>query len=185
MASPELDLSRPRRLNGGLLVVLVLFFIFWQAGKYAADGNSLSHWLLSARFTAAHDVEHPIAKLMADAEDKYKALLSKQSKTLAEAVHEYQRRYNRDPPNGFDEWFDFATRHDVKMIDEYNAVFDDLEPFWSLSGEELRRRVEQVRASHVHANDVSTSRTGRSPACDRPRASGGWERTCPGHAKTL
>ena len=156
MASPELDLSRPRRLNGGLFAVIALIFIFWQAGKYAADGNGPSRWLLSARVSAVQDIEHPISKLMADAEDKYRTLLSKQSKTLADAVTEYKKRYKRDPPKGFDEWFSFANQHDVKMIDEYDAVFEDLEPFWTLSGEEVRRRAEQVRVCHIHTYDVST-----------------------------
>jgi len=30
------------------------------------------------------------------------------------------------------------------MIDEYDGMIDDLKPFWSLSGEEIRRRSFQV-----------------------------------------
>ena len=65
---------------------------------------------------------HPIPKLMADAQTRYKKLLGRQSLTLLQAVHEYKRRYGRDPPKGFDEWFAFAKQlNGVKMIDEYGS----------------------------------------------------------------
>jgi hypothetical protein len=88
--------------------------------------------------------EHPIPKLMDDAEDEYRAKLRRQSRTLDEAVVEYKRRYKRNPPKGFDEWWAFAKENDVWMVDEFNAVVNDLEPFWQLSGEEIRRRTLQV-----------------------------------------
>jgi len=82
---------------------------------------------------------------MADAEDKYRRLLGRQSRSFPEAVSEYRRRYNRDPPRGFDDWYAFAMANNVKIIDEYDGMVDDLAPFWILSGEEIRRRVLQVR----------------------------------------
>ena len=148
MDTPNIDLNRPRRLNGGLFVALALFLIFWQAGKFAANRQDISDWLRT-RSPSARDVDHPIPRLMAEAEDKFRNLLAKQSKTLAEAVAEYKKRYKRDPPKGFDDWFTFAINNDIKIIDEYDSVFQDLDPFWDLSGYELRRRVEQVSVRHV------------------------------------
>ncbi|KAJ3571640.1 hypothetical protein NP233_g3610 [Leucocoprinus birnbaumii] len=87
---------------------------------------------------------HPIPKLMDEAEDKFRAKLKKQSKTLEDAVKEYRRRYKRSPPKGFEEWWDYAQRNDVKMVDEFDGLMSDLEPFWQLSGEEIRRRTLQV-----------------------------------------
>ncbi|TDL15140.1 glycosyltransferase family 90 protein [Rickenella mellea] len=81
---------------------------------------------------------------MAEAEDKYRKLLAKQSKTLVDAVNEYRRRYGREPPRGFGDWWKFAVEHDVKMMDEYDGMVEDLAPFWELPGEELRRRAVQV-----------------------------------------
>ncbi|KAF8331788.1 hypothetical protein F5887DRAFT_890461 [Amanita rubescens] len=81
---------------------------------------------------------------MEDAEAEFKKKLSSQSKTLKAAVAEYKRRYKRNPPKGFDEWFKFAHQNDVKMIDEYDGLMQDLEPFWELPGEEIRRRSRQV-----------------------------------------
>ncbi|KAG8954787.1 capsule-associated protein CAP1 [Tulasnella sp. 419] len=89
-------------------------------------------------------IEHPIPKLMHDAQVKFKALMTRQSKTLKQASAEYRRRYKRDPPKGFDDWWKFAQDNNVKIIDEYDNLIRDLEPFWALSGEELRRRAVQV-----------------------------------------
>ena len=88
--------------------------------------------------------EHPIPQLMQEAEEKYRKKLGSQSKTLKDAVMEYKRRYRRPPPKGFDAWWDFAQKYNVKMVDEYDGMIDDLKPFWSLSGEEIRRRSFQV-----------------------------------------
>ena len=86
---------------------------------------------------------------MEDAEVEFKRKLSSQSKTLKAAVTEYKRRYKRVPPKGFDQWFKFAQQNDVKMIDEYDCLVQDLEPFWELSGEEIRRRSRQVGLNHL------------------------------------
>ncbi|TDL27904.1 glycosyltransferase family 90 protein [Rickenella mellea] len=90
------------------------------------------------------DIPHPIPVLMAEAEDKYRDLLAKQSKTLADAVNEYRRRYKREPPKGFGDWWKFAVEHKAKMVDEYDGLLEDLAPFWEMPGEELRRRALQV-----------------------------------------
>ena len=54
----------------------------------------------------------------------------------------------------------FAQKNEVKMIDEYDGLVKDLEPFWALSGEELRRRSEQV--GHLPSIDVVQIRDGTS-----------------------
>ncbi|KAG6889563.1 hypothetical protein C0995_016690, partial [Termitomyces sp. Mi166 len=46
---------------------------------------------------------HPIFELIRDAEAAWDAKLKRSSKTLAEAVAEYKRRYKRLPPRGFDD----------------------------------------------------------------------------------
>ena len=82
---------------------------------------------------------------MAEAETRYRNLLGKQSKTLPQAVAEYKRRYGRNPPRGFDDWWRFAQENNVVMIDEYNNINEDLAPFWTLSGEQMRERATAVR----------------------------------------
>jgi hypothetical protein len=87
---------------------------------------------------------------MTEAEENFKQMLSRQSTTLKRAVAEYKRRYGRNPPKGFDQWWSFAQKHNVKIIDDYDAVFEDLAPFWDMSGEEFRTRVEVVCGSLTH-----------------------------------
>lgn len=104
--------------------------------------HSLSSSLNSALSSDA--TYHPIPSLMAEAESNYRRLITRQSDSLTAAVAEYRRRYKRDPPKGFDDWFAFAKENDVKIIDEYDAMVKDFAPFWDLSGEEIRRRALQV-----------------------------------------
>ncbi|KAF8523702.1 hypothetical protein BU17DRAFT_74903 [Hysterangium stoloniferum] len=87
---------------------------------------------------------HPIPQLINSAEANFTTMMSNQSTTLEEAVAEYRRRYNRNPPKGFDDWFAFAVENDAKIIDEYDSMMKDFSPFWSLTGEEIRRRALQV-----------------------------------------
>jgi hypothetical protein len=82
---------------------------------------------------------------MAEAEGNFNRMLSRQSTTLKKAVAEYKRRYGRNPPKGFDQWWDFTQKHNVKIVDDYDAVFEDLAPFYQMSGQEFRTRVDVVR----------------------------------------
>ncbi|OAQ59054.1 glycosyltransferase family 90 protein [Pochonia chlamydosporia 170] len=52
-----------------------------------------------------------------------------QSSTPAEAVAEYKRRYHRPPPKGFEEWVTFALERDSKIIDDFDQIDRDLEPY--------------------------------------------------------
>jgi hypothetical protein len=89
-------------------------------------------------------IHHPIPKLMSDAREDFDKKLSRQSTTFPQAVTEYQKRYGRNPPKAFNEWFAFAKEYNAVLVDEYDQLYKDLEPFWSFSGEELRRRCVQV-----------------------------------------
>ncbi|KAJ6468222.1 hypothetical protein C8R45DRAFT_837910 [Mycena sanguinolenta] len=80
------------------------------------------------------------------AETRFRAKLAKQSPTLAAAVAEYRRRYSRPPPAGFDKWYEFAMKYDFVMVDEFDSIFEDLQPFWALSGAEVRQRAALVGA---------------------------------------
>jgi hypothetical protein len=138
----------------GPLFLICLFLVFLQAGLFA--GHRKHEWLEFAklerhwhrRLTASDSDsalrEHPITKLMADAELAFRKKLTRQSQTLKATVKEYKRRYRRNPPLGFDKWWEFAQQNNVKLVDEYDGLMEDLAPFWSLSGEEFRRRALQV-----------------------------------------
>lgn len=142
----------------GILFFVAICVVFMQAGLWAArraaqesfPDNSLvpKPKLLSLvrKDPNAGIKEHPIPKLMAQAENNFRNLLSSQSKTLADAVAEYKRRYKRDPPLGFDEWWNFVQDNGVLMVDEYDAINEDLAPFWDITPVEFRLRASLVRA---------------------------------------
>ncbi|TRM55575.1 hypothetical protein BD626DRAFT_524589 [Schizophyllum amplum] len=87
---------------------------------------------------------HPIPQLIADAQERFERKVARQSRTLEAAAAEYRRRYGRNPPKGFDKWWAFAKDNDFVMVDEFDGLVDDLEPFWEISGEELARRALQT-----------------------------------------
>ena len=146
---------RPVDQRPGWPLFIGAFLLFMLAGFFGArhDRNAAARtgsrirwptsWVSLARSTDT-GTEHPITTLMEEAKDAFTKRLAKQSKTLPEAVAEYKRRYGRDPPRGFDHWFKFAKENDFKLVDEFDAIVEDLAPFWSLSGEEMRRRAAEV-----------------------------------------
>lgn len=125
------------------LQLAILSVVFWKAGTYLARPRVAAS--TTASTSAPPLTEHPIPQLMTAAEDAYRAKLARQSTSLGEAVAEYRRRYGRDPPKGFDRWYWYAVKHKFVLKDEFDAIDEDLRPFWALSGQELRRRVDQVR----------------------------------------
>jgi hypothetical protein len=78
------------------------------------------------------------------AQEQFEDKVNRQSKTLDEAVTEYRKRYDMDPPKGFDEWFQFAKDNKAVMIDEYDQLMRDLSPFRQFAGSEIRERAIQV-----------------------------------------
>ncbi|GAA5901069.1 uncharacterized protein JCM6883_004741 [Sporobolomyces salmoneus] len=88
---------------------------------------------------------HPIHLLISQARSEWASKLSRQSKTLAQGIEEYERRYQRRPPKGFDEWYYHALANDFIMRDEFDLVDQFVTPFLALSPEEVRRRHEMLQ----------------------------------------
>ena len=89
--------------------------------------------------------EHPIKTLVRQAQAEFEEQLARQSRTFKSAASEYQRRYHRLPPPGFDLWYEFAVKHNSPIIDDFVIINGSLKPFWTLSGSEVRRRLANVR----------------------------------------
>ncbi|GLA59759.1 capsule-associated protein CAP1 [Aspergillus tubingensis] len=96
------------------------------------------------RKAAQPDSLHPIASLVNNAEQQFDRLLSRQSKTLAQAVNEYRERYNMHPPPHFDKWFQFAKDRGVQLFDEYDTIYHALLPFWALEPKTIRDRARET-----------------------------------------
>lgn len=91
---------------------------------------------------------HPIPKLIQDAEARYSAMKTRQSKSLPKAIAEYRRRYGINPPPNFDHWYEFAKNHNVVLIDEYDTVYHSLKPFWGLPPSEIRQKAREAIGFH-------------------------------------
>ncbi|KZV78280.1 hypothetical protein EXIGLDRAFT_847684 [Exidia glandulosa HHB12029] len=81
---------------------------------------------------------HPIYDLIARAEYLWEEKLATQSRTLRQACDEYERRYNRHPPKGFDQWWRWTSQHDVLLRDEYDQIDVDMEKYWAVPPEDLQ-----------------------------------------------
>jgi len=81
-------------------------------------------------------------------------MLERQSSNLHAAIANYQIRYRRVPPPGFDKWFAYAKLHESPIIDDFDSIIQSLEPFWKMSPAQLRKNIEDVLElpnSHVWA----------------------------------
>lgn len=119
----------------------------FRTPKWTANPLSFRQGLMrksGSKVVQRPPIQHPIPKLMARAKDNFEKKLHAQSKTLEAAIAEYRKRYEMDPPKGFDEWFQFAKDNQVDMIDEYDQLMRDLAPFRQFSGSEVRERAIQV-----------------------------------------
>ena len=86
---------------------------------------------------------HPIYYLAEEARTRFEASQRHQSRSLVEAVAEYERRYGHSPPPGFDKWYDFVVENNVRFIDEYDFM-TSLDLYWHVSPKVLRDYVEQA-----------------------------------------
>ena len=95
---------------------------------------------------------HLITQLIDSAETEFESIRASQSKSLEEAVREYQRRYNTSPPPHFDKWYEFAIKRDTQLIDEYDGIFDSILPFWAVEPSVLRARVREALGYSENSN---------------------------------
>ncbi|TDL15134.1 hypothetical protein BD410DRAFT_796643 [Rickenella mellea] len=159
-----------------LIFTACVFLLFMPASLYTSRQRPQKFNSDQLVIVEGMNGPHPIPALMAEAEDKYRNLLAKQSKSLVDAVNEYRLRYGREPPKGFGDWWKFAVEHNVTMVDEYDGMMEDLAPFWEFPGDELRRRAVQI--GNLPSVDLVRVRDGKvvlmdiekSESYDRARA---------------
>ena len=84
---------------------------------------------------------HPIDMLIYQAKSQhdYYESHATQSYTLEEAVAHYRRRYQMTPPPGFDDWYQYALTRNSLIIDQYDQIYNDMLPFWSIQPQQLRQ----------------------------------------------
>ncbi|GAA5989676.1 hypothetical protein JCM5350_001660 [Sporobolomyces pararoseus] len=119
---------------------------------------------------------HPIHYLIQSAQASWNEKVARQSKTLEQAVAEYRRRYGQSPPAGFDLWYDFATRNNVSLIDEYDSIHRQILPFAALSPEVLQKRSAMLQNTtgeeefwlHQHSITVKIREQGTNVTAEGP-----------------
>lgn len=70
--------------------------------------------------------QHPVYDLIKRSRAEWERKLETASRTLQDAVDEYQRRYGRAPPAGFDRWWRWARKNNVRLPDEYDQIVSSL-----------------------------------------------------------
>jgi hypothetical protein len=88
--------------------------------------------------------QHPIEELILEARRHFARLQSQQSKTLRSATKEYQRRYAREPPPGFDKWFSYAMAAQSPLVDDFDMINESLKPFWKVDPHRLLENINYV-----------------------------------------
>ncbi|KAF8208816.1 glycosyl transferase family 90-domain-containing protein [Mycena galopus ATCC 62051] len=83
------------------------------------------------------------------------ALFARQSQTLAQASARYSLKTDRPPPPNFDKWFAFAKEKKC-LIDEYDQVLRDFEPFYQLAAENPAHFADMIdRGREMMLRDAS------------------------------
>ncbi|SJL16212.1 uncharacterized protein ARMOST_19731 [Armillaria ostoyae] len=114
-----------------------------RAGNKVAGNLPMHEFLSNGLLEVNSELPHPIYQLIEFSERKWKAKLQRASKTLDEAVDEYERRYRRAPPRGFDKWWEYVEKNNVQLPDEYDQIHRDLEPYWGVNPVDLARIVSE------------------------------------------
>ncbi|KAI5804521.1 hypothetical protein EDC01DRAFT_627372 [Geopyxis carbonaria] len=87
---------------------------------------------------------NPIPHLITASEKAWTHRLSTQSTSLAAAEDEYARRYSHPPPRGFREWYSWASRNGVQLLDEFDVLMASITPLLEAGAATLRGRVDAL-----------------------------------------
>ncbi|CAD6571613.1 MAG: F-actin-capping protein subunit alpha [Tremellales sp. Tagirdzhanova-0007] len=120
-----------------------------QASSQHAQSIDKRSWILRENGLTdewnGREQSHPIEILAAKGRLKWATQLERQSKSLRQAVETYRERYERNPPKGFDKWWEFAQEHSVKIVDDYDHIFRTTRLWWGLSPAVIRDRVDAIK----------------------------------------
>lgn len=169
------DESRPKQVGPGMDEIGEHFNQNGELNYTSIDGLARG-WKLEGRTqkNIGKRLTHPIQTLMAENKQKWEDLLKRQSSTLKQAVQEYLRRYGRLPPKGFDQWWQYCQDNDVKIVDDYDQINHDIEPFLALSPEMFNERVSALTTApftfHISVGpDATHELTGQRATATRAK----------------
>ncbi|KAI6277390.1 hypothetical protein MCOR27_006021 [Pyricularia oryzae] len=111
-----------------------------EESTYEQQGQQKNGKGGSSSSSSSSNNEHPIDKLIRDADANFRSVLSKESRTLEDAAARYRERRGRHPPPGFDQWWQLATANRAIVVEDFwDQIYTDLEPFWGLPPAQLRK----------------------------------------------
>lgn len=134
--------SMPKFAYSRTLIIMTVTLVFMTL-IYRRSEQVHQQW--DHKWQSSPDGLHPIEVLVNKANADFNAMVTGQSKTVDEAIVEYKRRYKREPPKGFEEWFDLAVGANCTIIDNFDTIMETLDPFWGISAQEMRARVAEFR----------------------------------------
>ena len=116
-----------------------------KAQAHLPDIHASSSMHQNGLLVAKEGEKHPILTLIEKGKKDWEQLLARQSKSLPEAAAEYRKRHRKNPPAGFEIWWDYAQRNNVQLVDEYDQIMQDIQPFHSLEPQEFWHRYQFVQ----------------------------------------
>jgi hypothetical protein len=151
----------PRRASGLIryaVAAVFLISVFYYLNHYTADVPS-SYLKNEASDHGSHTSEggkqrpvnggasshgaktsHPIDYLIQTAQDTFDELIAQESNSVEAAAAAYRKRRGRHPPPGFKEWYEFAKERNAVIVEDFfDQVYHDLNPFWGLQPEVIRK----------------------------------------------
>jgi hypothetical protein len=129
----------------------------------------LLHVLIFGIYFIAQD-HQPIISLMDHASAQFHDYsTASASISLHETVVEYNRRYGRPPPPGFDIWYQFASDRGSKVIHDYDQIMEDLKPFWGIEPRVLRERVTRAASNEKNQLGQISIRGGKAEITVAPQ----------------
>jgi hypothetical protein len=93
----------------------------------------------------APTLRHPVEELIEKARVEFASLVSRQSNTLEDAETEYRRRYAKEPPPRFDKWFTYAQSQRSVVIDDFDTIHENLEPYFQVNPQALDQSIEFIK----------------------------------------
>ncbi|KAJ7194674.1 glycosyl transferase family 90-domain-containing protein [Mycena pura] len=117
----------PNRQGVWLLLLYPIFFLMFFGWPYKSESDPVH----DSRNVSSAGIDALLAGQSSTLAG-IGALFARQSSTLAIADARYTLRNNRPPPPMYDKWYDFAREHSC-LIDEYDQISRDFEPFYQLA----------------------------------------------------
>ena len=90
------------------------------------------------------------------------------------SIENYNKRHGRPPPPGYDNWYRYATQRSSFIIDDFDNLYQDLQPFWGISPLEIRQLTEQATSHAGNGIARIEIRNGQAQIASDGDSESGW-----------